>query len=138
MQRQEYFNGIEKRLNWQLLRVKSRAKQNILDLNIFSETFFKDLLNLVYDLNLTNLNNKSKNAKAIDLLDDTNKVVFQVTSKTDKSKIYIDWQLPEKQVKYIKIYRKMNQDSYTLFSTLEGDKTNFEDIPLYHSCPQPK
>lgn len=87
MQRKEYYDGIEMRLNWLVERTKSRAKQNILDLNIHAETFFEKLLNIIYDLSLENLNKVSKNAKGVDLIDRDNKVAFQVTSTATTTKI---------------------------------------------------
>lgn len=87
MQRKEYYDGIEMRLNWLVERTNSRAKQNILDLNIHAETFFQELLNVIYDLSLENLNKVSKNAKGVDLIDRNNKVAFQVTSTATTTKI---------------------------------------------------
>jgi len=87
MQRKEYYDGIEMRLNWLVERTNSRAKQNILDLNIHAETFFEKLLNIIYDLCLENLNKVSKNAKGVDLIDRNNKIAFQVTSTATPTKI---------------------------------------------------
>lgn len=44
MNRSEYFNYIEKKLNILSYRIKNRGKINLLDLNIYSETFFADLM----------------------------------------------------------------------------------------------
>lgn len=87
MQRKQYYDGIEMRLNWLVERTNSRAKQNILDLNIHAETFFEKLLNVIYDLCLENLNKFSKNAKGVDLIDRNNKIAFQVTSTATTTKI---------------------------------------------------
>jgi len=45
------------------------------------------ILNDVYDLKLKNTNLLQKNFPAIDLIDDINKVVIQVTSTTKPSKV---------------------------------------------------
>ena len=87
MKRQDYFNSIEERLNLLVLRTKSRGRLNLLDLNIHSENFFRDLLNLIYDYDLENLNNFKSNAEGIDLIDNTNKVIFQVTTTATTTKI---------------------------------------------------
>ena len=87
MKRQDYFNSIEQRLNFLVLRTKSRGKLNLLDLNIHEETFFENLLNIVYSLELRNLNKEDKNAKGVDLIDSNNRVVFQVTSTVTIAKI---------------------------------------------------
>ena len=45
MNRSNYFNYIEEKLNILSYRIKSRGKINLLDLNIYSETFFAELMN---------------------------------------------------------------------------------------------
>jgi len=45
------------------------------------------LLNKVFDLSLTNANTTQSNVAAIDLVDKVNKVVFQVSSRNDLSKV---------------------------------------------------
>ena len=60
---------------------------NLLDLNIHSETFFAELCNLIFDLKLTNINALKHNTEGIDLIDNTNKVVVQVSSTCSKAKI---------------------------------------------------
>ncbi len=58
-----------------------------LDLTIYSEYFFRDLLNIVYGYSLENHNKKQKNAPAFDLIDNTNKIIIQVTATCKKQKI---------------------------------------------------
>lgn len=87
MKRQDYFNSIEQRLNFLVLRTKSRGKLNLLDLNIHEETFLENLINIVYSLELRNLNKEDKNAKGVDLIDRNNRIVFQVTSTATIDKI---------------------------------------------------
>jgi len=60
---------------------------SLYDINKLSEGLSAELLNLVYGYSLVNLNDKTKNAVGIDLGDVTNKVAFQVTSRTDSFKI---------------------------------------------------
>lgn len=64
---------------------------NELSINIHAESVFQEALNIVYDLQLRNLNATDKgNFAAIDLLDDTNpgkKVAFQITSTSSIEKI---------------------------------------------------
>jgi hypothetical protein len=47
-------NYIEEKLNVLSYRITKRGKLNILDLNIHSETFFADFLNMLCDLKLQN------------------------------------------------------------------------------------
>ena len=87
MNRQKNFNFIEKNLEILADRIKTRGKLNILDLNIHSEPFYRDLLNLVYDLNLESTNANIANAEAIDLIDRDNKILVQVSATRTKDKI---------------------------------------------------
>lgn len=62
---------------------------NLQNINVHSENLFRDLLNLVYDnYKLRNSNYKSQNASAIDLFDDEQKLVIQVTSDNSGKKVH--------------------------------------------------
>lgn len=56
----------------------------------------------------------------------------KITKEIDykNGKVYLSWQLPDNPVKLIKVYRKTNKKEYTLFETLEGEKTFFEDYGM--------
>lgn len=86
MNRSYYFNYIEEKLNTLAVRIKKRGKLNLLDLNIFSETFFADMLNIVFGFQLKNLNIIEQNVEGIDLIDEKNKIVAQVSSTCTKQK----------------------------------------------------
>ena len=60
---------------------------NLYDINIVAEDFFPGLLNLVYEYKLKNANYLEKNAPAIDLFDNINKIAVQVTSDNSSKKI---------------------------------------------------
>jgi hypothetical protein len=85
--RQNYFNYIEDKLNTLSCRIIKRGKLNILDLNIHSETFFADLLNILLNINLTNINVLEQNVEAIDLVDEGHKIIAQVSATCTKKKI---------------------------------------------------
>ena len=51
MNRTNYFNYIEEKLNFLAYRIEQRGKINLLEFNIHSETFFADLCNAIYGLN---------------------------------------------------------------------------------------
>jgi hypothetical protein len=87
MNRPDYFNVIEERLNLLALRINSRGRLNILDYHGHSENFFQYLLNEVYGWTVTNENDNKQNVEAIDLIDLSNKFVIQVSSTTSKQKI---------------------------------------------------
>jgi hypothetical protein len=71
-------------------QIHTRAAQGLLDINRVSEDVAVTLLNLVFNLELKNLNQEKKNFPGIDLGDDTNKKAFQVTSRKDPAKIKKD------------------------------------------------
>lgn len=60
---------------------------NLYDINIIAEDFFTELLNLIFDYKLKNVNVVEKNAPAIDLIDEENRISIQVTSDNSNTKI---------------------------------------------------
>lgn len=87
MNRSQYFNYIEEKLNLLSYRIKNRGKINLLELNIFSETFFSELFNLLFKWELENVNAVKQNTEGIDLIDEKNKIIAQVSSTCSKQKI---------------------------------------------------
>ncbi|KGK81932.1 hypothetical protein DP73_21090 [Desulfosporosinus sp. HMP52] len=87
MNRSHYFNYIDKKLSWLAWRIESRGKINLLDLNIYSETFFADMLNMLFEYQLKNLNVIKQNVEGIDLVDTENEIISQVSSTCTKQKI---------------------------------------------------
>lgn len=87
MNRSNYFNYIEEKLNILSYRIKSRGKINLLDLNIYSETFFAELMNRLLGYELKNINVIRQNTEGIDLVDNKNRVIVQVSSTSSKQKI---------------------------------------------------
>lgn len=57
------------------------------DINTSLENTYCGLLNLVYDYDLKNANEENLNQKAYDLIDEKNKICFQVTSTKTRNKI---------------------------------------------------
>lgn len=87
MNRPDYFNVIEERLNLLALRIISRGKLNILDLHGHSENFYLHFLNELYKWEVKNENDNQQNVEAIDLIDHANKFVIQVSATASKQKI---------------------------------------------------
>jgi hypothetical protein len=87
MNRPNYFNVIEERLNLLALRINKRGQLNILDFHGHSEYFYQYFLNEVYGWTATNENDNKQNVEAIDLIDHTNKFVIQVSATASKQKI---------------------------------------------------
>ena len=87
MNRSNYFNYIEEKLMILLYRIRVLGKFNLLNLNIHSESFFADFLNLLFHYNLINANSIQHNCAAIDLMDKTNRILVQVSSDASYQKI---------------------------------------------------
>ncbi len=87
MNRLRYFNYIEEKLNLLAIRIEKKGKLNILDLHMHSEDFYMHLFNKLFNYKLINLNETLQNVPAIDLQDDTNKIIIQVSATCTKQKI---------------------------------------------------
>ena len=83
MNRQVLINQINQKIAYINSYLELNNSNSLLDTNIISEYFFRDLFNLIYDLKLINANDAIKNVPAIDLCDEKNKISIQITS--DKS-----------------------------------------------------
>lgn len=86
MNRQEYQNQITKSLSWLSTQVSHSNKMNLTDINVHSENFYRDLLNLAFDYDLININILEPNSAAIDLGDSGNAISIQVTSTSSLAK----------------------------------------------------
>jgi len=68
-------------------QVEMRSQLGHTDLNRLLEDFFKDILNIIYGHNLSNLNETRSNTLGLDLGDQISRVAFQVTSRANAQKI---------------------------------------------------
>lgn len=68
-------------------QVSLRTKLGLTDLNVYTENFFRDLLNIVCDLDLESENDERSNAPGIDLRDATTRLGVQVTSTATSQKV---------------------------------------------------
>ncbi len=87
MNRKTYFDYIEEKLNFLSFRIDRRGRINLLDLNIHSETFFAEMINLLLKLELQNVNPIKQNMESIDLIDHVNKIIAQVSATNTRQKI---------------------------------------------------
>ena len=87
MNRSKYYNYIEDKLFVLTFRIENRGKLNILDYHIHSENFYRDFFNLLYGWNLRNLNETQQSIEAIDLIDEKNKLIIQVSASNTNSKV---------------------------------------------------
>lgn len=100
-------------------QIETRNRLGQFDLSKFCEDFFREILNITYNLNLQNLNKTRSNEPGIDLGDEKAKIAFQITSQKTSAKINdtlakIDKEQQEKfsLIKVLIIGEK--QGSYTL------------------------
>lgn len=87
MNRPGYFDYIEEKINLLATRINARGRLNMLELNNHSEVFYSYFLNELYGWKLGDANLTKQNIEAIDLTDDTNKIVIQVSATSTKDKI---------------------------------------------------
>lgn len=87
MNRTTYFNSCEEKLSTLCTRIELRGKLNILDMHLHSEDFYLNLLNLLFGYSLQNINQVAHNVEAIDLVDNQNKIVVQVSATASKVKV---------------------------------------------------
>lgn len=98
LQKETYISDILDRLSGLAYNVELRGLLNLLDLHVISEDFYVGLLNLIYGWELRNANSLQQNAPGIDLVDDSNRILVQVTGTSTKGKI--DHSLEEIPEKY--------------------------------------
>lgn len=85
--RKRDFDSIEIYLTLLNTSINLRSSLNILDLNIHSENFFRDFLNLIFSWHLENMNFEHHNSESIDLIDNESKILVQVSSINSRPKI---------------------------------------------------
>jgi len=67
--------------------VESLNSLNLYDINVHAENVIIPILNLVYGVNLVNINNRVRNSAAIDLVDTENRIAVQVTPTSTGDKV---------------------------------------------------
>ncbi|QTH41656.1 SMEK domain-containing protein [Cohnella sp. LGH] len=87
MNRDFYHSYVTEKIELLSYRIKSNGKLNILNLNIHAEFFYRDLINLLFDKQFENANIFDQNSEAIDLIDQVNKTIIQVSSTDTTAKI---------------------------------------------------
>ncbi|WP_407364066.1 SMEK domain-containing protein (plasmid) [Pseudomonas luteola] len=68
-------------------QAKLRNRLGLSDLSVFTENFFRDLLNIIEDLDLINTNEDRSNEPGIDLGDEIRKIAFQITTTKTSEKV---------------------------------------------------
>ena len=86
-QRKIAFDNISRFLAITRYDIEQHQHINDQSLNIHGENWFRDIFNFIYDLKLINANSLSSNYPAIDLVDNTNNIVYQITTTKTKDKV---------------------------------------------------
>lgn len=116
------------------------SSSNMQDINLVSEDFYCELLNVIFDCDLVNANELSANFSGVDLIDKKDKVFVQVSSTCTKEKI--DHSLDEinKRSKdfegynflflsLVKSASKLRDKTYTISNNITFDpKENIYDV----------
>lgn len=87
LKRKQYLDRILEIFSYIKSQVELSTSGNLTDINIYSENFYRDCLNLIFGYQLENINIIEPNAAAIDLGDEKNKIAIQVTSSGALSKV---------------------------------------------------
>lgn len=87
MNRSYYFDYVEEKLSALAVRIGVRGRVNVLNLNVHAENFYAHLFNELFGLSLVNVNAYDQNAAAVDLVDDSSRIIIQVSSTATKQKI---------------------------------------------------
>lgn len=117
MERQNLILQITHHLTYLQLLVKNNNSMNLTDINTHAESFFAELLNLVFGYQLKNINIEEKNAAAIDLGDEANGIAIQVTSTRKVDKI-------KKTLKSF-VDKKLHKKYKTLILLIIGDRPTY-------------
>lgn len=87
MNRSHYIDFITSKLSALASEIEIRGKLNLLDRHLHAETFYAYFFNELFCWNLQNMNVIEPNATAIDLIDNMNKIVIQVSATSTKTKV---------------------------------------------------
>lgn len=125
----KYFNKLQH-------NIENLNSISLYDINKIYEDIFVKILNAAFNWKLKNANEYTKNYPAIDLYDDTNKIVIQVTSNLDNNKLkdtvkkFRNNEKREYQLKFFCILKKSNFQEETLnkYGINNDDILDIEDI----------
>ena len=125
----KYFNELQH-------NIENLNSISLYDINKIYEDVFAKILNVTFNWKLKNANEYTKNYPAIDLYDDTNKIVIQITSNLDNKKLkdtvekFRSNDKKEYQLKFFYILKKSNFQEETLskYGINNDDILGIEDI----------
>ncbi|MBR3171715.1 MAG: pentapeptide repeat-containing protein [Lachnospiraceae bacterium] len=117
------------------------GKENFHDINIVSENFFSDLLNILYGYELVNANKIRMNTAGYDLIDTKNRLLIQVSSSAHPQKVKDTLEkiegIPEekkkvqKEIEELKRSPRLNQSESEKLENLQKKYNAFLDFTGY-------
>lgn len=138
IKKKDIYDRIVHELSIYINDIEAKAGNNLLDDNVFSEDFIKDLLNTCMGWNLINLNTDTNRFPGIDLGDKERRIGVQVTSTKTSKKVSdsLDKVVSNNVDKdYNEIYffilgRKQNSYSvdFAKYDTLDCSESNIWDV----------
>ncbi len=136
----EQLDYIRNQLTYIKTKVALDNQLGLHDINKLCEDIFMHILNDIYGWNLKNINLFQENFPAIDLVDDINKIVIQVTSTTTTDKLretikkfknltqYTDYQLKIFYIKDKPSFQKSTLSEFARDGVRENDLLGINDI----------
>lgn len=129
MKKQVQIQYVIEKLSYFCTYVKINNRNSFADINVHAEGFLMNLLNLIFKLDLQNLNEQRINYPGVDLGDLSAKIAFQVTSKKDSKKIIETYETVFKDYKGIgKVANIFSEHIY--FLVIDEKKTVFRKKTL--------
>jgi tetratricopeptide (TPR) repeat protein len=131
---------IREKLTEVYVKITIDNKAGLFDINKIVEDIFMHILNDTYGWNLKNANLIKENFPAVDLIDDTNKIVIQVTSTIDTTKLkntidkfsklddYSEYKLKIFYIKDKPKFQKSSLDEFENKGIYKSDLLGIEDI----------
>lgn len=116
MRKQQEINYMIQKLSYWITYINISNSKSYTDINKLSEGFVMNLLNIIYDLNLEDLNKEQANYPGIDLGDASKGMAVQVTSEKKSAKI---------KDTYEKIYSPKNNIGGRLIGDIYNKKVYF-------------
>lgn len=118
--RQKAFNSISRVLAITRYDIEQRQLINEYGLNIHAENYFRDVFNFVYEYNFKNDNFESQNSACVDLVDESQKLAYQITTTRTKEKLENTFKALKKE--------KYKKYTIKIFYLLDKSKPNTETI----------
>lgn len=138
IKKRDIYDRIVHELSIYVNDIEAKAENNLLDDNVFSEDFIKDLLNVCMGWNLVNLNTDTSRFPGIDLGDKERHIGVQVTSTKTSKKIsdsldkVVDNNVDQdyNEIYFFILGRKQNSYSvdFAKYETLDCSENNIWDV----------